>query len=184
MVNVVTDFRGQPMSRGGRAAASARFSGSTGVVTAFRSAATFSLAGTALIGALFATAPVRGAPSDGLAVSEAWVPATDEVGHDVPLLAAIRNEVDSPDALMRVRCPVANFSEKHTVDRGEGAPAMRPVSSIPIPARSTVVLKPNEFHVMLLQIRQPLAAGEHFNCTLVFQKAGPIETQVEVRRSP
>jgi len=140
------------------------------------------MAGGALICLLLAAAPVHGA--EGLAVSEAWVPATGEVGHDVPLLAAIRNEVDAPDALMRVRCPVANFSEKHTVDRGEGAPAMRPIASIPIPARSTVVLKPNEFHVMLLQIRQPLAAGEHFNCTLVFQKAGPVETEVEVRRSP
>jgi copper(I)-binding protein len=141
------------------------------------------LAGLACFGLLFAPAPVRGA-SEGLTVSEAWVAATDEVGRDVPLLAAIKNEVDTADALMRVRCPVANFAEKHTVDRGEGAPAMRSISSIPIPARSTVVLKPTEFHVMLLQIRQPLAAGEHFACTLVFQKAGSIETQVEVRRSP
>jgi copper(I)-binding protein len=97
------------------------------------------------------------------------------------LLVAIRNETDSPDALMRVRCPVANFFEKHTVDRGEGAPAMRPISSIPIPAGSTTVLKPTEYHVMLLQIRQPLAVGGRFNCTLIFQKAGALETEVEVR---
>jgi hypothetical protein len=58
---------------------------------------------------------------------------------------------------------------------------MRPISSIPVPASSTVVLKPTEFHVMLLQIRQPLAVGERFKCTLVFQKAGAIETEVEVR---
>ncbi len=123
--------------------APARLVGSTTIANAFRSTASFCLAGSAFI-CLFATAPVHGAPSEGLAVSQAWVPATDEAGHDVPLLATITNEVDSPDALMRIRCPVANFSEKHTVDRGEGAPAMRSVSSIPIPAHSTVVLKPNE----------------------------------------
>jgi copper(I)-binding protein len=127
---------------------------------------------------------VFAAQGEKLTVSDAWVPATDEVGRDVPLLVAIRNETDSPDALMRVRCPVANFFEKHTVDRGEGAPAMRPISSIPIPAGSTVVLKPTEYHVMLLQIRQPLAVGGRFNCTLIFQKAGALEAEVEVRRSP
>jgi periplasmic copper chaperone A len=127
---------------------------------------------------------VFGAQGEGLIVSDAWVPTADEVGRDIPLLVAIRNDTDAPDALMRVRCPVANFSEKHIVDRGEGAPAMRAISSIPIPAGSTVILKPNEYHVMLLQIREPLTVGGRFNCTLIFQKAGAIETEVEVRRTP
>jgi copper(I)-binding protein len=135
----------------------------------------------AFIGMLLLISQVFGAQGDGLIVSDAWVPSTNEVGRDVPLLVAIRNETDSPDALMRVRCPVANFFEKHTVDRGEGAPAMRPISSIPIPAGGTTVLKPTEYHVMLLQIRQPLAVGGRFNCTLIFQKAGALETEVEVR---
>ena len=130
---------------------------------------------------LFTAVQVFAAQAEGLIVSNAWVPATDEVGRDVPLLVAIRNETDSPDALMRVRCPVANFSEKHTVDRGEGAPAMRPISSIPIRAGGTTVLKPTEYHVMLLQTRQPLAVGGRFNCTLIFQKAGALEAEVEVR---
>jgi periplasmic copper chaperone A len=139
------------------------------------------LAGIAFLCFLLPISQVFGAQGEGVIVSDAWVPAIDEVGRDVPLLVAIRNETDSPDALMRVRCPVANFFERHTVDRGEGAPAMRPISSIPVPASSTVVLKPTEYHVMLLQIRQPLGVGEHFKCTLVFQKAGAIETEVEVR---
>ena len=132
----------------------------------------------------FAPAQLLGAQGEGLNVSDAWVPAADEIGRDVPLLVVIKNQTEAPDALMRVRCPVANFSEKHTVDRGEGAPAMRAISSISIPPGSTVVLKPTEYHVMLLQIRQPLAVGERFNCALVFQKAGTIETEVEVRRTP
>lgn len=105
---------------------------------------------------------------------------------DIPVQSRyfLKNEIGYPDALMRVRCPVANFSEKHTVDRGEDAPAMRAVSSLPIPAASTLVLKPSENHVMLLQVREPLAVGGRFNCALVFQKAGAIETEVEVRRKP
>jgi copper(I)-binding protein len=124
------------------------------------------------------------AQDESFVVSDAWVPAMDQVGRDVPLLMTIRNNTSSPDALMRVRCPIANFSERHAVDRGEGAPAMRPISSIPIAATSTVVLKPTEHHVMLLQTRQPLQVGERFNCSVVFQKAGTKETEVEVRKSP
>lgn len=127
---------------------------------------------------------VCSARAGGLTVSDAWVPASHDVGGDVPLMAAIRNEANSPDVLLRVRCPVANFSEKHIVDRGEGTPAMRAVPSIPIAASNTVVLKPDGYHLMLLQTRQPLTVGNRFSCTFAFQKAGAIETEVEVRRSP
>lgn len=116
-----------------------------------------------------------------LKVSEAWVPVTEKTGADVPLLMTVRNDTQTADALLRVNCPVANFSERHTVDRGEGAPAMRAVSSIPIAAGGTTVLKPDGYHIMLLQTRQPLAAGDRFTCAVAFQKAGTIETEVNVR---
>lgn len=117
-----------------------------------------------------------------LKVSEAWVPVTDR-GADVPLLLTVHNEATAADVLLRVRCPVANFSERHTVDRGEGAPAMRTVRSIPIPV-GTTVLKPEGYHVMLLQTRQPLAVGEKFTCSIDFQTAGTIEAEVSVRSLP
>ncbi len=121
---------------------------------------------------------------EGLSVTEAWVAPSPQVGADIPLSFTVRNAAGAPDALLRVRCPVANFTTKHTVDRGEGGKAMREVPQIPIPPGGTVVLKPTEFHVMLLQTRQPLEAGARFNCAIVFQKAGTIETEVEVRQSP
>jgi copper(I)-binding protein len=119
-----------------------------------------------------------------LRVTEAWVSATDKVGSDIPLLLTVHNDAEAEDALLRVRCPVANFSERHTIDRGEGAPAMRTIRSIPIAAHNTTVLKPDGYHVMLLQTRQPLAAGETFACSISFQKAGTIETEVTVRKLP
>jgi periplasmic copper chaperone A len=124
-------------------------------------------------------AALAGEPA--LTVSEAWVPVTEKTGADVPLLLTVHNDTHVADALLRANCPVANFSERHTVDRGEGAPAMRSVSSIPIAAGGTTVLKPDGYHIMLLQIRQPLAAGDHFTCAIAFQKAGTIETEVNVR---
>jgi copper(I)-binding protein len=124
------------------------------------------------------------AAADALELTNARVPASGESGIDLPLLMTIRNDTAEADALLRVRCPFANFSEKHTVDRGEGAPAMRAVKSIPVPENKTTELKPDGYHVMLLQTRQKLVGGETFTCAVVFQKAGTKETEVQVSRTP
>ncbi|WP_334493729.1 copper chaperone PCu(A)C [Bradyrhizobium sp. AZCC 1614] len=96
----------------------------------------------------------------------------------------IRNDAAEADALLRIRCPFANFAVKHTVDRGEGAPAMREIKSIPIPESKTTELKHDGYHVMLLQTRQKLVDGETFTCAVVFQKGGTKETEVQVSRTP
>ena len=128
--------------------------------------------------------PARGAGSDAITISDAWVKAVEKTGADVALSMTIKNTAEAADALLRVRCPVANFSVKHTVDRGEGSPAMREIPSIPIAANGATVLKPDAYHVMLVQTRQALAAGETFGCSIVFQKAGTIETEVKVHGLP
>ena len=126
--------------------------------------------------------PARGAET--ITISDAWVPATAQVGSNVAVSMIIRNTSDAADALVRVRCEAANFAVKHTVDRGEGAPAMREISAIPVAAGGTTVLKPDGYHIMLLQTRQPLAVGDAMNCSIVFQKAGTIETEVIVHGQP
>jgi copper(I)-binding protein len=134
------------------------------------------------LGAAISSASSAG--GEAVQISDAWVHAAEQVGGNVALSMTIKNEADVADTLLRVRCPVANFSEKHTVDRGEGSPAMRAIPAIPIAASSTTVLKPDAYHVMLLQTRQTLAAGEAFYCSIVFQKAGTIETEVKVHGLP
>ena len=139
---------------------------------------------TGLVAAGFGLAPGSAAAGDALQVTNARVPASDQVGIDLPLLMTIRNDATEADAISRVRCPIANFSEKHTVDRGEGAPAMRAVKSIPIPENKTIELTRDGYHVMLLQTRQKLVDGEKFTCAVVFQNAGTKETEVQVSRTP
>jgi len=128
--------------------------------------------------------PGFAAAGDGLQVTNARVPASDQIGIDLPLLMTIRNDKAEPDAILRVRCPFANFAEKHTIDRGEGAPAMREIKSIPIPENKTTELKRDGYHVMVLQTRQKLVDGETFTCAVVFQKAGTKETEVQVSQTP
>jgi len=124
------------------------------------------------------------AAGDTLQVTNAHVFASDETGIDIPLLMTVRNDASEADALLRVRCPFANFSERHTIDRGEGAPAMRAVKLIPVLENKTTEFKPDGYHVMLLQTRQKLAVGETFTCAITFQKAGTKETEVQVLQKP
>lgn len=131
-------------------------------------------------GALVGIAAVPLARAGSVAVSEAHVPATSTTGVDVPLTMTIVNQSAQPDALLRVRCPFANFSERHTVDYGEGAPSMRAVTAIPVPAGATVALTTKSYHVMLLQTREPLSEGKALTCSMAFREAGSIEVPVQV----
>ena len=155
-------------------------------IAPFRGSGLFAigLAAAALAAAGFGLAPGSAAAGDTLQVTNARVPASDQVGVDLPLLMTIRNDGAEADAISRVRCPIANFSEKHTVDRGEGGLAMRAVKSIPIPENKTVELTRDGYHVMLLQTRQKLVDGEKFTCAVVFQNAGTKETEVQVSPTP
>jgi periplasmic copper chaperone A len=128
--------------------------------------------------------PAIALAADELRITNVRVPASAEIGVDVPLMMSIRNDAAEADVLLRVRCPFANFSERHTVDRGEGAPAMRAIKSIPIPENKTTELKHDGHHVMLLQTRQKLVVGETLTCAITFQKAGTKETEVQVSQTP
>ncbi|WP_174514134.1 copper chaperone PCu(A)C [Methylocella tundrae] len=126
-----------------------------------------------------APAPLHADPQS-LTVTHAWTESRMEVPADAPLYMTITNAGDSDDQLLRVHCPVANFTEKRTIDQGEGAPASREIKSIPIAAHGTVVLTANTFHVMLLKTTQKLESGTRFTCSAAFKNAGKIDIEVSV----
>lgn len=115
-----------------------------------------------------------------ITVNDAQVPATVAAGADVALTMTVINAAPTDDALLRVRCPFANFSERHAVDYGEGAPSMRVVSAIPLPANATSALTTKSYHVMLLQLREPLSQDRVLTCTIVFRNAGSQDVAVHV----
>ena len=60
------------------------------------------------------------AQADDIAVTDAWTPPNVEIGSDTVLGMVVTNGGANPDALVRVSCPIANFSEKRQMDTGEG----------------------------------------------------------------
>jgi copper(I)-binding protein len=120
------------------------------------------------------------AQADDIAITDAWTPPNVEIGSDTVLGMVVTNGGANPDALVRVSCPVANFSEKRQIDTGEGGKAAREVHDIPIPANSKVILNSAGFHVALLQTRSKLEQGQEFQCSVSFRRAGTIQVQVRV----
>jgi periplasmic copper chaperone A len=115
-----------------------------------------------------------------IAVTGAWTAPNVEIGSDAVLGMVVTNDGADPDALLRVSCPVANFSEKRQIDIGEGGKSAREIHEIPIAANSKVTLNGEGFHVALLQTRRKLEEGEQFPCSVSFRRAGTIQVQVRV----
>ena len=66
---------------------------------------------------------------------------------------------------------------------GSGMMEMREVDQIDLPAGETVSLEPGGYHIMLLELPQPLATGSMVAVTLEFERAPQQTVQAEVRES-
>lgn len=115
-----------------------------------------------------------------LRIIEPYARATPPGAQTAGVWFRIENQGSGNDVLVDVASPVADNAELHVM-RMEGKVAqMRPVTAIGVPARATVTLAPNGYHVMLIGLHQPLAAGAQFPLTLTFAGAGKIEIEVNV----
>lgn len=92
----------------------------------------------------------------------------------------IENRGAQGDRLIGAASPAAGAVELHTMSMDGNVMRMRAVSAIEIPPGGTVALKPGGFHVMLLDLKRPLAAGDRFPLKLTFERAGSVDVIVEV----
>lgn len=72
------------------------------------------------------------------------------------------------------------------MDMGDGEMAMTMqelVDGLPLPAGETVVLQPGGYHVMLLDLAEPLEVGDEIELTLDFENADDTTLTVEVAES-
>lgn len=85
------------------------------------------------------------------------------------------------DQLIAVSSPVAGEMQLHTMAMDGNVMKMREVKAIDVPANGSVELKPGGLHLMFMDIKSPLKAGEAVPVKLKFQKAGEVEIKVPVR---
>jgi len=101
-----------------------------------------------------------------VSVKEPWVRATTP--QQAVTGAFMRIDSSAPARLVEVRSPIAGRVELHETRIEQGVARMRHVQTLAIP----VELKPGGYHVMLMDLKRQLKAGETVPLELVVEAGG------------
>ena len=101
-----------------------------------------------------------------ISISDAWARATvpGQVVGAAYLSIAAKQDI----RLDAVTTPVAESVEIHTMQIQQGVMRMRMLEKLDIPAGKKVTLAPGQTHLMLIDLKSPLRAGEHITLKLSF----------------
>ncbi|MFO1428645.1 MAG: copper chaperone PCu(A)C [Candidatus Competibacteraceae bacterium] len=116
-------------------------------------------------------------------IEQPWARETPPTATNGAVYMTLLNRGDQPDRLVEASGEVAKTIELHTHSMEGNQMKMRPVASIEVEPGKPTVLKPGGLHIMLLDLKQPLVAGQHFPLTLHFEKAGNISVEVTVSKT-
>ena len=114
-----------------------------------------------------------------VSVEQAWVRAT--VPQQRATGAFMQLRAPASTTLVGASSPAAGIVEIHEMAMQDNVMRMRQVPAIALPAGKTVELKPGGFHVMLLDLKQQVKAGDSVALTLVFQDASGRRLTREVK---
>jgi copper(I)-binding protein len=93
----------------------------------------------------------------------------------------ITNKGTSDDRLVSVSTPVAGTSQIHQMKMDGDVMKMNALpDGLVIPAGGTVRLEPGGYHLMFMDLQEPLVEGQSLSVTLTFEKAGTVELQLPI----
>ena len=110
----------------------------------------------------------------GLNVRHAWTRQSPMMDLAGAAYLVIHNNSDVDDSLIGASSPVAEVVEVHLRSMDdEGLMSMQQVQEVPIPAHGDAVLKPGSYHIMLINLVEPLTEGTEVEISLEFATAEP-----------
>ena len=83
--------------------------------------------------------------------------------------------------LVGVSTPVAGVAEVHEMKMEGDVMKMRALPSLDLPAGKKVDLKPGGYHVMLMDLKAPLAKDSTIPVTLLFKDAKGVQSKLELK---
>ncbi len=116
-----------------------------------------------------------------LAVANAWVRPT--TGGDEPTAAYLRidNAGARDDQLLSASSPDASSVELMSTTMDSGMAGMQMRGAMTIPAGMSVALYPGGDHLMVMGVKHALSVGDTLLLQLVFEHAGEVDVQAQVR---
>lgn len=131
------------------------------------------------IGGACAVMAWSGALHAEVTVSQPWARATPTQNGMSAAYATVRST--EPDRIVGASTPAAGMAELHVSKSENGVMTMRPAGPVSLTPGAAVTLAPGGLHVMLMDLRKPLKAGDHFPLTLRFEHAAPVTVDVPVQ---
>ncbi len=80
----------------------------------------------------------------------------------------LKNNADTPYALVAASSDIAAVTEIHQTQMQGEVMQMQQVEKIEVAAGEKTELRPGGFHIMLMQLKKPVAAGDKIPITLIF----------------
>ena len=95
--------------------------------------------------------------------------------------ATITNGGSAADRLVAASSPVSARMELHEMAMENNVMKMREVKGMDVPAGGKLELKPGGYHLMFMELNQPLKEGSKVPVTLKFEKAGEVKVELDVQ---
>ena len=112
-------------------------------------------------------------------VKDAWVRAT--VAQQKTTGAFMQLTAQADTRVVQVSSPIAGVVEIHEMAMDKDVMKMRAVPALPLPAGKAVELKPGGYHVMLMDLKGPVKAGDVVPVTLVLESKDGLRSTLEVK---
>jgi hypothetical protein len=112
-------------------------------------------------------------------VKDAWARAT--VPGQKATGAFMKLTAKDGAKLVSASSPAAGVTEVHEMKMEGDVMKMRAIPGLDLPAGKTVELKPGGYHVMLMDLKAPLAKDTMVDVTLVFKDAKGAESKQDVK---
>ena len=132
----------------------------------------------ATVVALAACSSAAGTPT----IAAAWARSAP-AGCNSAAYMTITGAAGQADALLSASSPAAGLVQLHEVSTdASGMTGMNQIARLDIPAGAAVTLEPGGHHLMIMGLKGELAVGGTIELDLVFEHAGKIVVQAEIRQ--
>ncbi len=114
-------------------------------------------------------------------ITDPWARATPKGASAGASYMTITNNGTAPDRVSCVSSDAAAQCQIHTMTMEDNVMKMRPVEGgLEIKPGETVRLRPGSLHMMLVELKHPLEAGQTIKATLKFDNAGTVDVDYPV----
>jgi copper(I)-binding protein len=113
----------------------------------------------------------------GITVVAPWARATPGGTKVGGAYLELKAAAGAGDRLVSASSPAAGSVEIHEHASEGGVMKMRRIDGLAVPAGASVMLKPGGYHLMLMDLKQPLKQGDKLQLTLTFEKAGTLSVE-------